>query len=268
VGARLCNGKQVTLEVGRKLGEGRSPVYEARYAGGRLALKISSPRTAEKEARILRAIGGGHKTLVRFLGVAPLGNDKQGTLMELVDGKPLGHHLRGQPRSPQDAVYITMSILRGLRSMHRRGYIHSDIAPHQIYQTAKGIKILDLGSAVEAGKPGGAGSWEYMPKEQFAVRDKRLLDPTADLYATAGVLVYLLTGNPPFAGDTNASADDYRASLVRAHSLGQVAFDPGALPRSLRGIIAKALAPERKDRYQTADAFLDALRPIHLQTAK
>ena len=168
----------------------------------------------------------------------PLDKGSQGILMELVQGEALGHLRRGRRRSPRDAVRITMSILRGLRSMHDKGYVHSDIAPHQIYDTGQGIKILDLGSAVRLGTTGGAGSWEYMPPEQFAARNQRKLDVTADLYATAGVLVYLLTGRAPYAAHAGGSANEYKARLLAAHSSGQAAYDPNGLPEPLRAVVA------------------------------
>jgi serine/threonine-protein kinase len=136
-------------------------------------------------------------------------------VMEYVEGRDLAAIVKEQgPLSVRQAVDYTLQAARGLQYAHEQGVIHRDIKPGNLLLDKKGVvKILDMGLArideavredvagerlTETGQIMGTG--EYMAPEQAL--DTRLADARSDIYALGCSLYRLLTGEPPYQGET------------------------------------------------------------------
>jgi eukaryotic-like serine/threonine-protein kinase len=131
-------------------------------------------------------------------------------VMELVEGGTLREVLRARgPLGVPRAVAIMERVLAGLAEAHRLGLVHRDVKPENVLVSATGeVKVADFGLAVAAAQAGAShagtilGTVAYLSPEQVATG---AADPRSDVYA-AGVLLYeLLTGAPPYSGDTAIS---------------------------------------------------------------
>jgi beta-lactam-binding protein with PASTA domain len=176
-------------------------------------------------------------------------------VMELVEGATLRDLLSsGRRLLPERAMEITAGILTALDYSHRHGIVHRDIKPANVMLTPRGdIKVMDFGiaravaEATSAMTQGSAvvGTAQYLSPEQ--ARGEQV-DARTDLYSTGCVLFELLTGRPPFVGESPVSvAYQHARELAPAPST----IDP-SIPRAVDLVVLKALAKERGDRYQTA----------------
>lgn len=243
---------------------GYDPILQRKVA----IKKLSSIESAKYEARVMAGYGA-HEFLPQVYDFFTFGTDGY-IVMEFIEGQRLGHHLKGRKREKGKAVRITMNILRGLRHLHKKGYLHTDIQPENILiheDQSRTVKIVDFSSAVKKnrdgiwkGKPKG-GTWEYMPPEQF--EKNAILDDSSDVYAAAGVCVYLLTGQAPFLPDFEITGEDtvdkYRAECKTLHSY---ILECDLNDKSLKEILIKATHPNRKKRYRSAQELINALRPF------
>ena len=129
------------------------------------------------------------------------------------------------------------------------GVIHHDVSPHNIQVGFDGaVKLLDFGVATQVGKPspaGRRGKFAYMSPEAIA---KEELDPRTDVYSLGVVLYELTVGRRLFKG---ATPDETRAKAEQGDFKrpSEVSRD---FPPMLEAIVLKALARDRRDRYQTA----------------
>ena len=181
-------------------------------------------------------------------------------VMEFVGGETLDHLCaRLGPLSPEQAVYLTDQILSALEHAHRAGIVHRDMKPANVMVTpAAGIKIMDFGIARVRGAEQMTvdgrmmGTPAYMPPEQVLGQE---VDGRADLYSVGVVFYRLLAGTLPFTSDT-AIGMLQRQILEMPMSLR--AHRP-ELPEWVDTIVQQALAKSPADRFQTAEAFRDAL---------
>jgi eukaryotic-like serine/threonine-protein kinase len=130
--------------------------------------------------------------------------------MEYVPGRTLKEVLRERGRfSPAEALDIMTGVLDGLAAAHASGIVHRDVKPENVLLTADGrIKVADFGLARAHAAAGSTrtgqliGTVAYLPPEQVTGDSS---DPRSDVYSAGVVLFELLTGRPPFAGDTPLS---------------------------------------------------------------
>ncbi len=176
-------------------------------------------------------------------------------VMEFVEGKTLRELLQEHPRiTPERALEITSGILDALDYSHRAGIVHRDIKPGNVMITANGdVKVMDFGIARALSDVGATvtqtaavvGTAQYLSPEQAR---GETADARSDLYSTGCVLYELLTGRPPFLGDSLVSV---AISHVREAATPPSQVDP-AVPPAVDAIVMKALAKDRLERYQSA----------------
>jgi eukaryotic-like serine/threonine-protein kinase len=176
-------------------------------------------------------------------------------VMEYVDGRTLRELLRDDRRLlPERAAEITDGVLRALDYSHRNGIVHRDIKPGNVMLTRTGeIKVMDFGIARAVSDAQATmtqtaqviGTAQYLSPEQ--ARGERV-DARSDIYS-AGCLFYeLLTGRPPFTGDSPVAI---AYQHVRENPIPPSRVDP-EVPAWADSIVLKAMAKDPAARYQTA----------------
>ncbi len=272
-------------QVGELLGVGgMGEVYRARDSrlGRDVAIKILPPaftadpeRVArfDREARVLAALN--HPHIGAIYGIeeasgAP-GTGVRALVLELVEGETLADRLAAsQGRSGHglpvaDALSIARQIADGLDAAHEKGVVHRDLKPANIKLTPdRVVKILDIALAkggTEAGSTNETtrltsrdgsfmGTPAYMSPEQARGLS---VDKRADIWAFGGVLFELLTGRPPFAGETIA---DVIAAII-GRDPDWSALPPDTPPHVVR-LLTRCLAKNPKQRLRDiGDALAD-----------
>ena len=179
-------------------------------------------------------------------------------VMEFVEGHTLRDLLRENRRlRPEKALEITDGILRALDYSHRGGIIHRDIKPANVMLTrAHEVKVMDFGIARAMADSAATmtqtaqviGTAQYLSPEQ--ARGERV-DARSDLYSTGCVLYELLTGRPPFTGDSPVAI---AYQHVREEPIPPSQVDP-EIPQWCDAIVLKAMAKDANMRYQSANEF-------------
>jgi serine/threonine protein kinase/tetratricopeptide (TPR) repeat protein len=184
--------------------------------------------------------------------------------LEFVEGDSLAHKIDGTPQPVREAAQLMQSLCAGMQAAHQRGIIHRDLKPANILLTKDGVpKITDFGLAkrFEDQDQGqtrtGAimGTPSYMAPEQAKGRNKEL-GPAADIYSLGAILYDLLTGRPPFRGETIM---DTLNQVQNLEPLPPVRLQP-KVPLDLQTICLKALNKDPKKRYESAGALGEDLR--------
>jgi len=264
-------------ELLAKLGQGgMGTVFKARQRSMDrvVALKVLAPRYARdpqytarfvQEARASAKLSHPHIVQGIDVGQDPL-NQAWFFAMEFVDGPTLKQIItRDGPLAERRALEVCRDIARALEEATRQGIVHRDIKPDNILISSRGItKLADLGLAkqqhddsalTQAGQS--LGTPLYMAPEQIRGRDGEI-DARTDLYALGATLFHLLTGTPPFRGETSA--------VVMAKHLSEPPPRADALRPGLRtgtvDLIVRLMAKERADRLPSPTALVRALDAI------
>ncbi len=176
-------------------------------------------------------------------------------VMELADGQDLKTILQsGRVFSVSECLDLGVQICSGLGYAHRAGIVHCDVKPQNIILTQdKVAKITDFGIARAISTPTPTessdvvwGSPHYMAPELV---DGAIPTPQADVYSIGAVLYELLTGTPPFQGETvDEILEQQKATAPNSIS----ALKP-EVPQELEFVILKSLSKEPSSRYRTAD---------------
>src|SRR5205809_420498 len=238
-----------------------------RVLGRRIAVKILSDRFARDNSFVTRfrreaqsAAALNHPNVV---SVFDTGSD-DGThfiVMEYVQGKTLSQMLRdGAPLMPERAVEIARGVADALSFAHRAGIVHRDVKPGNIMLTTTGdVKVMDFGIARATSSESLTqtatvlGTATYFSPEQ-AQGDP--VDARSDIYSLGVVMYEMLTGTPPFAGDTPVAIayKHVKEDPVPPSSLNS------DIPEGLNAIVLKCLAKDPDDRYQSVEDLLSDLR--------
>jgi beta-lactam-binding protein with PASTA domain len=235
-----------------------------------VALKILFPEHAvdpnfvERFRREAQAVAGlNHPNIVSVYDWGQTGNTYF-MAMEYVEGRTLADLIRRHGKiEPRNAAGAAISIAEALAYAHRNNVVHRDIKPANILIGSNGaVKVVDFGiaRALDAGHEEGLtqdgavmGTATYFSPEQAKGEG---LDLRSDLYSLGIVLYEMLSGEPPFSGDS-ALATAYKQVNENPRPLAQLV--PG-LSIELNTIVAKCMTKNANRRYESAEKLRDDLR--------
>jgi eukaryotic-like serine/threonine-protein kinase len=179
-------------------------------------------------------------------------------VMEFVAGRTLRDILReGRKILPERALEIVSGVLSALDYSHRAGIIHRDIKPGNVMLTPAGdVKVMDFGIARAISDASNTmtqtaavvGTAQYLSPEQARGES---VDSRSDVYSAGCLLYELLTGRPPFVGDSPVAV---AYQHVREQAAPPSDHDTD-LPPQVDAIVMKSLAKRVEDRYQSAAAM-------------
>ncbi|HKI21565.1 MAG TPA: protein kinase, partial [Isosphaeraceae bacterium] len=267
-------------EVIRELGRGgMGVVYLAqnKLMGRPEVLKVVGSHLIERPGvldRFLREIRSAaklhHTNIVTAYAALRLGESLI-LAMEYVDGLDLAKMVKTKGPLPiaHACSFIHQAAL-GLQHAHERGMVHRDIKPANLILAPEGkkavVKVLDFGLAKvtsEGQADSGLtregqmlGTPDYIAPEQ--IRDAQSADIRADIYSLGCTFYYLLTGGPPFRGDS--LWDLYQAHF--SMDAGPLNLVRPEIPVELAALVAKMMAKEPGRRFQTPGEVAQALTPF------
>ena len=191
--------------------------------------------------------------------------------MELVEGGGLAQRIKGKPQPIGPSAGMVADIAAGMAVAHRHGIIHRDLKPSNILLTVDGTpKVTDFGLArwpdedaiTLTGSPLGTASYMSPEQARGALRE---IGPATDVYALGAMLYELLTGRPPFRGETSSATIQ---QVLTDQVVPPRRLNP-RVPRDLETICLKCLDKEPGRRYPSAQELSDDLlrylkdEPIH-----
>jgi serine/threonine-protein kinase len=270
----LISGKYVVHGVLGAGGMGAVLDVEHVGLGRRCALKIlqadgrrdpTAVARFQNEARMVSALG--HPNVCDVYDFGSLDDGRPYLVMPRLEGETLRQRLLGKRPSYPEAAIIMMEVLDALDVVHAKGILHRDVKPANIFlaKTERGrqtVKLLDFGVSkvfsgeVSLGLTGTGmvmGTPFYMAPEQ--ARGDEELDGRVDLWACGVIFYEMLTGERPFTG---TNYNQVMAAICDGTYLRLRVVRPD-LPTELDGIVARAMAYDRRHRYAAAHEFRDAL---------
>ena len=257
------------------LGRGGTAVVlrgERESDGLAVAIKLISPRVESQPTAAARfqretrsAVKVEHPHVVRCFGAGTV-NGRPYLVLELMDGgdvRALLRNARG-PLPERRALSIALHCCRGLGEIARQGMMHRDLKPANIFLDRFGnAKIADLGLAKSRDLADQltlvgmcVGTPIYMSPEQVAGRPD--VDIRTDIYALGATLYHMATGVMPFGGPTpEAIMRDVALVEPKAATVVNPRLNP-----AIEAVIVKAMAKDRRRRYQTPEQFATDLEAI------
>ena len=245
-----------------------------------VAIKILSPQAArdsEATARFLQearsAVRLHSEHVVRVYDVGTLDDGRPLMVMEMLRGADLEVLLANEgPLSLDDAVTYILEAADAVAEAHALGIIHRDIKPANLFLSRQAdgrvrIKVLDFGISKRTSSKSAPpmsltqpalllGSPMYMSPEQL--RSAADVDGRADVWALGVVLYELLTGDPPFVAD---NIPELSGIILFEEPQPVSSRCRRKLPAGIDGVLAKALAKDREQRYANVAEFSLALKP-------
>jgi serine/threonine-protein kinase len=281
---RVIAGKYEVLGV---LGEGGTGVvYDAvtRDTGTPVALKVMHAHLAgeehirgrfRREAAILRRLEGPHICRVLDFGEAEAEESGKTLLyiaMEKLEGRLLEDVMKEGMIDVDRALDVMLEVCAALKEAHSEGVIHRDLKPANIFlRGGKDVVVVDFGmSKIVTGAGTGTtnltahnmvfGTPEYMSPEQARGDD---LDARCDVYACGVILYEMLTGSPPFRGETPLNV--LTAHLTSDLEPPSKRVKDGRVAPAIESVVLHALARDRDARYPSASALAAAI--MHARAA-
>lgn len=254
---------------------GNWPIEEELYRGSHGAVYISSNTAVIKSTSNLHAWAkeGELLQLLEGNGVPKLLDmfTRSGTgylVLERLHGTSLGSRRQTKPRDIHTAIRIILDLLQPLSILHQAGWIHTDIHPENVIETANAPFLIDFANAVRLEHNGTWagevhwGRWELIPPEQF--EGFTTLDQSTDTYALCALLAYLVQGTSPFAVDV-ATLRPQGWSAVRAAFQGlRITPRLQNIPISLQEILLQGLAVDTTKRFKNAFEFIKILEDYNV----
>jgi serine/threonine protein kinase len=273
---------------------GMGEVYLAADAklSRKVALKFLPTQFTQDAARVKRFIREAktvsalnHPNIITIYEIG-ISDDEHFLATEFVDGQTLRERLAHGRLPLKEALEIALQISAALDAAHDAGIVHRDIKPENVMLRRDGyVKVLDFGLAKLIERPGERGTGRlgdagnpsalrnplsgvfttqpgivlgtvnYMSPEQSLGQE---VDRRSDLFSLGIVLYELVTGAPPFKGDSTISVLDAIAHQPQA----PITQFNGDLPLELERILNRALEKDREMRYQTASDMRSVLKRL------
>ena len=272
VGTLLAEKYRLASILGRG---GMGAVFAGRHewTGRGVAVKLlnhdlaSDPQMAERFLREARTAAElKHPNVVDVLDMGRADDGCVYLVLELLDGASLSDHLGAGPLEPATAFALLTPVMRALAHAHRRGVIHRDLKPDNIFvsEDTDGRtvpKLLDFGIAKVIEQDGTSmtrtgmllGTPDYMSPEQArALPD---IGPATDVWSMGVVWYECLTGNLPF---NEASPSALVITIATTHAPSIALRRPDLHP-ALVAAIDRSLASDRSQRFPDMRAFLEAM---------
>jgi serine/threonine-protein kinase len=265
IGGVLGRGGMAEVHRGRDLRLGREVAVKVLRQD--LARDPSSQVRFRREAQAAASLN--HPAIV---AVYDTGEDRTATgatpyiVMEYVEGETLRDVLRREGRlSPDRAMSLTADICAALDFSHRNGIVHRDVKPGNVMITPQGtVKVMDFGiaravsdsAATMTSTAAVIGTAQYLSPEQARGEG---VDARSDVYSAGCLLYELVTGTPPFTGDSPVAV---AYQHVREDPRTPSSINP-EIPPELDAILLKAMSKNPANRYQSAaDMRADLLRAV------
>lgn len=273
---RILDGRYIVEELIGRGGMADVHLGVDNILGRKVAIKLLRPEMARdpmvqtRFRREAKAVAGlNHPNIVSVFDTGEEERQIDGSavslpyiVMEYVCGRTLRDLHKAGEITVDLAIDYVLGVLEALAHSHSMGIVHRDIKPANIMVTSKGaLKVMDFGIARAMADSSSTmtqtqtvvGTAQYLSPEQAR---GELVDARTDLYSTGCLLYELLTGRPPFIGDSPLS--------VAYQHVGETPDAPSqlvsTLPEIFDNVVLKALAKDRENRYVNASAFAEALR--------
>ncbi len=264
-----------------KVGKGAmATVYKAKQLSldRTVAVKVLPRRSGDDPEFVSRFYKEGqaaarlaHNNIVQAIDVGATPDGHHYFVMEYIEGKTLYDIMQpppvgeGRNFSEAEALDICIQIADALSHAHKRGLIHRDVKPKNIILMPGGkAKLTDLGLARDASDKQAAeseagkayGTPYYISPEQ--IRGEIDIDHRADIYSMGATLYHMITGRPPFDGDTPSAVmhKHLKEQLVPPDHVNQ------ALGAGISEICELAMAKDRLERYQNMSDMLEDLKLV------
>jgi serine/threonine protein kinase len=264
-------------EVIRELGHGgMGEVYLVRnvLSDRTEAMKVLLPSLAGRSefvARFMREIkvlASLEHPNIAALRTAFTADDQFVMIMEYVEGTTLAERLERGPFPTGDALNYTGQVLAALRYAHGKHVIHRDIKPDNMMLTPQGVvKLMDFGLARSADEVGltmtgmTLGSLDYASPEQV---QSQPTDERSDLYSVGVSLYQMVTGQRMFSVTSSFSIME---AQIKQMPRPPIEIVP-TVPQALNDVIMRAVSKDPAQRFQTADAFREALSQLSAAPAQ
>src|SRR5271157_1114598 len=258
-------------EIIRELGHGgMGKVYQVRNVlSDRIeAMKVVLPDLASRTdfsgrfMREIKVLASLDHPNIAALRTAFTADDQLVMIMEYVDGVTLADRLERGPFSTAEALNYIDQVLSALSYAHGKHIIHRDIKPGNMMLTPQGVvKLMDFGLARSGNEVGltmtgsTVGSLDFMSPEQV---QSRPTDERSDLYSVGVSLYQMVTRQRMFSATSGYSIME---AHVRETPRPPIELQP-TLSKPVSDLIMMAVAKDPAQRFQTADAFRNALAQV------
>jgi len=261
----MLNKKILNYRITHEIGSGgMATVYEAIHTklDTKVAIKVLDPLLASnesirqrfmQEAKIMASLN--HDGITKVVDFDDEGSHLA-IIMEFLEGQTLDEYVKQKGAlNEEQAKVIFIPILEAFAYAHKKGIVHRDVKPSNIFITTEGkVKIMDFGIAklVEDGSKmltqTGAqmGTPTYMSPEQ--VHDSKHIDHRTDIYSLGVTLWFMLAGKPPYDADKNSSFDIFMK--INGEPLPELTKYPG-----FDKTIKLATKKDKDNRFDSCEKF-------------